>query len=104
MSSTREFTFKSLGESAYVDISKDNTLANVRVYILDELDKEQLPEGEFAFKVNGIRISAKQESKKSVHALLEKEATVELISKSKSTYVFKQLQQRGRIFVCVIFQ
>ena len=83
-----EFIFESLGERAYVDVSKDDTLANVRAYILEDLDTEQLPKGEFAFKVNGIRISAKQESKKTVHALLEMKATVELISKSKSRFVF----------------
>ena len=83
-----EFIFESLGERAYVDVSKDDTLANVRAYILEDLDTEQLPKGEFAFKVNGIRISTKQESKKSVRALLEMKATVELISKSKSRFVF----------------
>ena len=83
-----KFIFESLGERAYVDVSKDDTLANVRAYILEDLDTEQLPKGEFAFKVNGIRISAKQESKETVHALLEMKATVELISKSKSRFVF----------------
>ena len=87
----REFIVNSQGEDGYVEVKSSDTLADVRQLILYEFDHEQLPrklssathelegddkssstEGdvEFAFRVNGIRISAKQEGRKLAFELL----------------------------------
>ena len=86
----REFIINSKGEDGYVEVSSSDTLRDVRRLILEDFDVEQLPnidsggidkkecscssgdneEGtsnlipDFAFNVNGIRISTKQESRK----------------------------------------
>lgn len=79
----KEFVFESLGEGAYVEVTAEDTLSKVRELILEELDSEQLPaEQDFVFKVNGIRISTKQEARKTAFALIDNKAKVELVPKS----------------------
>ena len=98
----REFIVNSQGEDGYVEVKSSDTLADVRKLILEDLDHQQLPrklsnstenlEGndnnnnddhdlEFAFRVNGIRISAKQESRKLAFELLDRKVKVELVPK-----------------------
>ena len=80
MAAKKELIVTSLGEDGYVEVSATDTLTQVRALILEELDEEQLPVKEFSFKVNGIRISAKQEERKLAFDLLE--AKIELVPKS----------------------
>ena len=102
----REFIINSKGEDGYVEVSSSDTLRDVRRLILEDFDVEQLPNidagsvdkkeiscsGEdnndgtsdlipdFAFKVNGIRISTKQESRKNAFDLLNNNVKVELVA------------------------
>ncbi|GAX13628.1 hypothetical protein FisN_14Lh361 [Fistulifera solaris] len=64
MAATKELIMTSLGERSYVDVNENDTLLQVRALILKELDEEQLPAKDFSFKVNGIRLSLKQEGRK----------------------------------------
>lgn len=82
MEATKEFIVTSLGEEGYVEVKESDTLIEVRSLILDEFDEEQLPADEFTFKVNGIRISSKQEGRKLAFDLLMKQAKVELVPRS----------------------
>jgi hypothetical protein len=82
MAATKELIVTSLGEDSYVDVHENDTLLQVRALILEELDEEQLPAKDFSFKVNGIRISSKQEGRKVVFDLLAKNAKIELVTKS----------------------
>ena len=101
----REFIINSKGEDGYVEVTSSHTLCDVRRLILEDFDVEQLPnidargvdkkessssgdkeEGtsdlipDFAFKVNGIRISTKQESRKNAFDLLNNNVKVELVA------------------------
>lgn len=91
---SKEFILRSQGEDGYVEVSPTATLADVRLLVIDEFDPEQLPctsaddgsgdeKVEFAFRVDGIRISAKQEGRKNAFELLEKGAKVELVPKKQ---------------------
>ena len=94
-----------------MEVTSTDTLLDVRRYILEDFDAEQLPssssssgekdvgendkEGsseddseekkksnaEFSFRVNGIRISAKQEGRKNAFDLLDRNVSVEIVSK-----------------------
>ena len=91
-----------------MEVTSTDTLSDVRGYILEDFDDEQLPsssssssneqdEGtndkgsedgvkkgntdEFSFKVNGIRVSAKQEARKNAFDLLDRNVSVEIVSK-----------------------
>ena len=94
-----------------MEVTSTDTLLDVRRYILEDFDAEQLPssssssgekdvgendkEGsseddseekkksnaEFSFRVNGIRISAKQEARKNAFDLLDRNVSVEIVSK-----------------------
>ena len=78
----REFIFTSNAEKSFVEIGgASHTLGDVRRIIDDELDDEQLPASEWSFKVNGIRLSAKQESRKNAVDILEAGWRVELVAK-----------------------
>ena len=110
LASRREFIIHSQGEDGYVEVTSTDTLLDVRRYILEDFDAEQLPssssssssgekdEGEnnkgsdedgekktsnaeFSFRVNGIRISAKQEGRKNAFDLLDRNVSVEIVSK-----------------------
>ena len=139
----REFIIHSQGEENYVEVSPTDTLANVRLLILEELDEEQLPsccsllaaaaaaaeapasttavpqtqtttmttatatattetfqpDHQFAFRLNGIRISTKQESRKLAFDLLDSNARVELVPRinpNKRRNNYQQQQQQPR--------
>lgn len=78
----REFIITSNGEKSVVEeIVASHNLGNVRQIINDELDDEQLPASEWSFKVNGIRLSAKQESRKNAFDLIDSGSRVELVAK-----------------------
>jgi hypothetical protein len=77
----KEMIIHSQGEDGFVEVTSKDTLSQVRSRILEDLDEEQLPAKEFSFKVNGIRISAKQEARKLAFDLLAKRATIELVPK-----------------------
>ena len=93
----REFILHSQGEDGYVEVESTHTLSDVRRSVLDEFDPEQLPagggesdadkssasSGEFAFRVNGIRLSAKQESRKNAFELVDQKVRVELVPKKQ---------------------
>jgi hypothetical protein len=78
---TKEFIIHSNGEAGYVEVTSTSTLSEVRQLIIDEFDTEQLPSQseEFAFKINGVRQSQKQETRKYAFELLEQQARVEII-------------------------
>ena len=78
---TKEFIIQSNDEAGFVEVTSTSTLSEVRQLIIEEFDTEQLPSQseEFAFKVNGVRQSQKQEARKNAFELLELQATVELI-------------------------
>jgi hypothetical protein len=76
-----ELIVHSQGEDGFVEVTPKDTLSQVRLRILEDLDEEQLPAKEFSFKVNGIRISAKQEARKLAFDLLAKQAKIELVPK-----------------------
>ena len=86
---TRDLILHSNGEQNYIEVLPHHTLSDVRLLVLEELDTEQLPpscskEGEdpdFAFRVDNIRISEKQEKKKLAVNLIEKGVRVELVPK-----------------------
>ena len=76
----------SAGEKNYIEVLPNHTLSDVRLLIQEEFDPEQLPDkgcDQFSFRVNEIRISEKQECKKMAFDLIQREAVVELVSKSK---------------------
>lgn len=81
MVATKDFIVTSMGEEGYVEVKETDTLIQVRSLILDEFDEDQLPAREFTFKMNGIRISSKQEGRKLAFELLSKQAKVELVPK-----------------------
>ena len=78
---TKEFIITSNGEACFVEVTSTSDLCDVRQLIIDEFDPEQLPSlsEQFAFKINGIRQSQKQEKRKNAFELLERGATVEII-------------------------
>eukprot|EP00984_Skeletonema_dohrnii_P022170 scaffold11300_cov111-Skeletonema_dohrnii-CCMP3373.AAC.2 len=78
---TKEFIIQSNDEAGFVEVTSTSTLSEVRQLIIEEFDTEQLPSQseEFAFKVNGVRQSQKQEARKNAFELLELQATVEII-------------------------
>lgn len=78
---TKEFIIHSNNEAGFVEVSSTSTLSEVRKLIIEEFDTEQLPSQseEFAFKVNGVRQSQKQEARKNAFELLEVQARVEII-------------------------
>lgn len=78
---TKEFILHSNDEAGFVEVTKTSTLSEVRKLIIEEFDTEQLPSQseEFAFKVNGVRQSQKQETRKNAFELLELQAKVEII-------------------------
>ena len=101
-STKKEFILHSQGEDSYVEVTPSHPLFDVRRLILEEFDTEQLPckknqknavdgdgtcestneaDVEFAFRVNGIRISAKQEARKNAFDLLARGVKVELVPK-----------------------
>jgi hypothetical protein len=78
----REFLLHSRGrEDAYVEVLAEHSLSDVRELIKEELDDDQLPDVDFAFLVDGTRISTKQEAKKNAFQLLDTKAHVEMVSK-----------------------
>jgi hypothetical protein len=81
MAATKELILTSLGEDSYVDVKENDTLMQVWASVLEELDEEQLPAQDFSFKVNGIRISSKQEGRKLAFDLLANKAKIELVTK-----------------------
>lgn len=78
---TKEFIIYSNDEAGFVEVTPNCTLTNVRNLVIEEFDLEQLPSQseEFAFKVNGIRQSQKQEARKNAFDLLELQAKIEII-------------------------
>ena len=78
---TKEFVIHSNDEAGYVEVTGTCTLSDVRNLIIEEFDTEQLPSHseEFAFKVNGLRLSQKQEARRNAYDLLQKRARVEII-------------------------
>lgn len=79
----KDFVFQTEGDGACVEVSATDNLSDVRNIISDELDDEQLPPGGFAFRVNAVRLSTKQEAKKIAFELIEKGAKVELVAKAR---------------------
>eukprot|EP00970_Alexandrium_tamarense_P019398 scaffold13993_cov428-Alexandrium_tamarense.AAC.5 len=68
----------------YVLVTDTDTLSNVRQHILTEFDDSQLPGGDgadFAFVLNGVRVSYKQEECHLAFDLLDQGVCVELIDK-----------------------
>ena len=58
--------------SGFVEIKANHTLSDVRSLIMDEFDDDMIPdEGDFYFSVDGIRLSAKQESRRKAWDLQE---------------------------------
>ncbi|KAL7466467.1 hypothetical protein ACHAXS_006766, partial [Conticribra weissflogii] len=82
IAATREFVVKSKGVGAYVEVSDTDHLSDVRRILLNDLDDDQLPSQEFAFHINGVRISKKQEDRKLAFHILDQNASVELIARS----------------------
>jgi hypothetical protein len=81
---TKDLILHSNNEQSYIEVSSHHTLSNVCLLILDEFDIEQLPDGktqEFAFRINKIRISEKQEGKKRAFDLIERGVKLELVAK-----------------------
>ena len=90
-SKSKKFFIHSQGEKNYVEVCSSDNLSDVRKLILEEFDEEQLPisspqlsataDCQFSFKVDGVRISAKQECRNLAFDLLTQEAAVELVPK-----------------------
>ena len=78
---TKELIIHSNDEAGFVEVTPTCTLSEVRKLILEDFDVEQLPSQseEFAFKVNGVRQSHKQEGRKNAFELHELQATIEII-------------------------
>ena len=82
MAATQELIVTCLSDDGSVEVNETDTLLQVRAFILEEWDEEQLPVKEFYFKVNGIRISSRQEGRTLTFDLLAKKAKIELMPKS----------------------
>ena len=70
------------GVHGVVDVAETDTLANVRNYIENELDDDLLIPG-FAFHLNNVRISRKQEHRKMAWQILRGNKVVSLQAKIK---------------------
>ena len=102
----RQLIVYSHGEGRCVKISPTDTLSNVRRSILEDFDAEwhtcdvddngtgstaanttngEDNGGKFAFRVNDIRIMAKQEDRKNAFDLLDSNAKVELVHRHPIT-------------------
>ena len=97
----QDFIIHSQGRVGYVEVCSSDTLFEVRRLVSEEFDPEQLPSfsscnnekndcagqtgsyPEFAFRVNGIWISSKQECHKNAFELLERKVRVELVPKKQ---------------------
>jgi hypothetical protein len=65
MAETRELRITSNGYQCMVDVSASDTFASVRTKIQDEFDADMLPSQDFTISVSGLRLSRKQEARKS---------------------------------------
>ena len=94
---TKEFIIHSNGEAGFVEITSNSNLCEVRKLIIEDFDIEQLPSQskEFAFKVNGVRQSQKQEARKNAFELLEEQATVEIIPRVNNEKKRKIVEDLG---------
>jgi hypothetical protein len=81
---TKDLILHSNNEQSYIEVSSHHTLSDVRLLILDELDVEQLPDVQFSFRMDEIRISEKQEVKKRAFDLIERGVKLELVAKNKT--------------------
>ncbi len=83
---TRELIIHSNGDDGYVEVTNTCTLSKVRQLIIEEFDTEQLPSSseEFAFKINNIRLSQKQEARRNAFDLVERQVKVEIIPRVTS--------------------
>ena len=72
------------GVKGLLDVSENDTLADIQNQVDDELDHEDLILPNFAFRINGdIRISEKQEKKKRAWDLIDRNLSI--CSKGRST-------------------
>lgn len=81
---TKDLILHSNNEQSYIEVSSHHTLSDVRLLILDELDVEQLPDVQFSFRMDEIRVSEKQEVKKRAFDLIERGVKLELVAKNKT--------------------
>jgi hypothetical protein len=92
---SKELIIKSEDEYGYVDVTPKDTLSQVRLSILEVWEEEMIPAfrhpsfpiwevKEFTFKVNGIRISTKQEAHKLAFDLLANQAEIEIVPMNRA--------------------
>ena len=74
--------------TGFVEVCRTDTLSDVRSLVMDDFDDDMIPDdGDFYFAVNGIRLSIKQEARKSAWDLLETSGQVSIHSKRKKLKV-----------------
>lgn len=72
------------GEQGYIQVpSPTATVADLRILVEEEFDDDMLPQGPYAFLVNGRRIMAKQESKVPVLRILGNKISMATIAAKK---------------------
>ena len=86
------------GETFYVGVSGTENLTDVRNKIMDEWDDLAIPfGGQFAFKVNNVYISAKQEPDQMVSVILGLTSTVELTRMKISRTMRNPYEKSGKV-------
>ena len=64
------------GIKGYLDVHQDDTLADLRTRIHEELDDDLVIVPAFGFHLNGIRVSEKQENKRKAWDLLDEDVSI----------------------------
>ena len=71
------------GIKGSVDVIESTTMEDVRALLMDEFDEDMLPSEDWAFFIDGIRLSAKQETRRKALDVMNKNIHIESKERAK---------------------